>query len=77
MITTLVEFLVAYLALSYNIILCRPTLNALKAITSTCHQKMKFATLAGIGEVLETKLLQSNAIICICMNISPPRIRSI
>lgn len=40
--TSLVEFLVVDLALAYNVILGRLTLNALGAIPSTYHQKMKF-----------------------------------
>lgn len=38
--------------LSYNVILGHPTLNALKAIPFTYHQKIKFETPSGIGEVL-------------------------
>lgn len=36
---------------SYNMILGRPTLTRLRAITSTTHLKMKFPTIAGIGEI--------------------------
>ena len=37
---------------SYNIIIGRPTLNRLKAITSTYHLLMKFATVKGIAMML-------------------------
>lgn len=36
---------------SYNMILGRPTLTRLRAITSTAHLKMKFPTMAGTGEI--------------------------
>lgn len=50
-ITTMIDFLVVKTHSSYNAIIGCPTLNALKAITSTYHQKMKFSTKTSIGEV--------------------------
>ena len=35
---------------AYNAILGRPTLNAWKAVTSTCHLMIKFLTDYGVGE---------------------------
>ncbi|KAL0404048.1 UNVERIFIED_CONTAM: Retrovirus-related Pol polyprotein from transposon gypsy [Sesamum radiatum] len=37
---------------AYNVILGRPGLNAFRAVVSTYHQKMKFSTKNGIGEVV-------------------------
>lgn len=47
----LVKFHVVNAASSYNAILWRTTLTALKAVTSITHLKMKFPTEFGIGEV--------------------------
>lgn len=48
---TMIDFLVLMAPSSYKAILGRPTLNSLKAITSTHHLKMKFPIEAGVGEV--------------------------
>ncbi|KAF5480170.1 hypothetical protein F2P56_000936 [Juglans regia] len=49
--TAMTEFLVVRTQSAYNAIIRRPTLNTLKAITSTYHLRMKSQTRAGIGEV--------------------------
>lgn len=54
--TVMTEFLVVRTRSAYNAIIGRPTLNALKAITSSYHLKIKFPTgevrgPRGIGEV--------------------------
>ncbi|XP_042944821.1 uncharacterized protein LOC122278703 [Carya illinoinensis] len=48
--TTMTDFLVVKALSSYNAILGRPTLNHLKAVTSTYHLKMKFPIDGGVGE---------------------------
>ncbi|XP_042954631.1 uncharacterized protein LOC122291046 [Carya illinoinensis] len=48
---TMVDFLVVKAPSSYNAILECPTLNNLRALTSTYHLKMKFSTDLGVGEV--------------------------
>ncbi|XP_071906208.1 uncharacterized protein [Coffea arabica] len=50
--TVPVNFAVVKEPSSYNMILGRPTLNALRAICSTFHLSMKFPTPAGVAEVL-------------------------
>ncbi|XP_073106888.1 uncharacterized protein [Elaeis guineensis] len=47
----LVNFLVVKAPSAYNAILGRPDLNALRAIVSTYHLKLKFPTNQGVGEV--------------------------
>ncbi|XP_030936086.1 uncharacterized protein LOC115961208 [Quercus lobata] len=49
-ITKEVNFLVVDCTSSYNAIIGRPTLNSWKAITSTYHLSVKFATEYGIGQ---------------------------
>ncbi|KAL0413601.1 UNVERIFIED_CONTAM: Retrovirus-related Pol polyprotein from transposon gypsy [Sesamum radiatum] len=49
--TLMVRFLVVDTPFAYNVILGRPGLNAFRAVVSTYHQKMKFPTKNGIGEV--------------------------
>ncbi|KAL0430807.1 UNVERIFIED_CONTAM: hypothetical protein Sradi_0706700 [Sesamum radiatum] len=49
--TMIVKFLVMDTPFAYNVILGRPGLNLFKAVVSTYHQKMKFPTKSGIGEV--------------------------
>ncbi|KAF5464252.1 hypothetical protein F2P56_014344 [Juglans regia] len=49
--TTMIDFLVVRTRSAYNTIIGHPTLNAIKAITSTYHLKVKFPTKASIGEV--------------------------
>ncbi|XP_057982208.1 uncharacterized protein LOC131167418 [Malania oleifera] len=50
-VTTLTEFLVVDRPSVYNVILGRPFLNAVQAVTSTYHLKIKFPTSQGIGFV--------------------------
>ena len=49
--TTLVEFLVVDCPSAYNVIIGRPTLNKLRAVTSTYHLLVHFPTEHGIGEL--------------------------
>ena len=49
--TVMTNFLIVNTPSVYNVILGRPTLNALRAVTSTYHLSMKFPTTQGIGEV--------------------------
>ncbi|XP_059451077.1 uncharacterized protein LOC132181862 [Corylus avellana] len=49
--TIMVDFLVVDRPSAYNAIISQPTLNKLKAVTSTYHLKMKFPTEEGVGEV--------------------------
>ena len=44
-------FLVVDSSFAYNAILGHPTLNSLKAVTSTFHLMIKFPTKHGVGEV--------------------------
>ena len=46
-----VEFTVVNIPMAYNIILGRPTLNAIRAVVSTYYLKMKFPTDFGVGEI--------------------------
>ncbi|GMN38363.1 hypothetical protein TIFTF001_007585 [Ficus carica] len=48
-VTRMVEFIVVDRPSAYNVILGRPTLNAIKAVVSTYHLAMKFPTKGGIG----------------------------
>ena len=48
-ITLIVSFLVVRCPSTYNAIIGRPTLNNLRAVTSTYHLKVKFPTPAGPG----------------------------
>ncbi|XP_027157757.1 uncharacterized protein LOC113759384 [Coffea eugenioides] len=50
--TVPVNFAVVKEPSSYNMILGRPTLNALQAVCSTLHLSMKFSTPVGVAEVL-------------------------
>ena len=56
-LTKQVDFLIVDCPLSYNVILGRPTLNFLKATTSTYSLKVKFLTPYGIGEIYGDQLL--------------------
>ncbi|KAL0413610.1 UNVERIFIED_CONTAM: Retrovirus-related Pol polyprotein from transposon gypsy [Sesamum radiatum] len=49
--TTMVKVLVVDTPFAYNGILGRPSLNLFRVVVSTYHQKMKFPTKNGIGEV--------------------------
>ncbi|KAF5470724.1 hypothetical protein F2P56_011221 [Juglans regia] len=51
------DFLVVKSPSSYNAILACPTLNSLRAVTSTYHLKMKFPTDSGVGEVRGEQVL--------------------
>ena len=53
----MIDFLVVNCPSSYNVILGRPTLNCLKAATSTYCLKVKFLTTHGIGEITGDQLL--------------------
>ena len=50
-VTTMVNFIVVDQPSSYNVVLGRPTLYALKATTSIYHYTLKFPTEVGIGVV--------------------------
>jgi hypothetical protein len=50
-VRTSVEFLVVDCPLAYNVIIGRPTLNKLRAVTSTYHLLVRFPTEHGIGEL--------------------------
>ena len=49
--TTTVRFLVVDAPSSYNMLLGRPSLNAIKAIPSAYHMMIKFPTISGVGMV--------------------------
>ncbi|XP_024024716.1 uncharacterized protein LOC112092519 [Morus notabilis] len=49
--TTMANFLVIKGSSQYNAVIGRPTLQALRAITSIYHQKIKFPTPNGVGEM--------------------------
>ena len=50
-VTKDVNFLIVHCSSSYNAIIGRPTLNSLKAVTSTYHLSIKFPTEYGVGQV--------------------------
>uniref|UniRef100_A0A6I9QPU4 Uncharacterized protein LOC105037583 n=1 Tax=Elaeis guineensis var. tenera TaxID=51953 RepID=A0A6I9QPU4_ELAGV len=64
----LVNFLVVKAPSAYNAILGRPSLNALRAVVSTYHLKLKFPTDQGIGEVRGDQALARH-----CYNIALQR----
>ena len=64
----LVNFLVVEAPSAYNAILGRPGLNALRAVVSTYHLKLKFPTDKGIGEVRGDQALARH-----CYNIALQR----
>ena len=49
--TTTVRFLVVDAPSAYNLLLGRPSLNAIKAIPSVYHMMIKFPTTRGVGMV--------------------------
>ena len=49
--TTAVKFLIVDTPLAYNMLLGRPSLNAIKAIPSAYHMVIKFPTTNGVGMV--------------------------
>ena len=56
-VTIQVDFLIVDCPSSYNVILGRPTLNRLKAVTSTYCLKIKFPTPNGVGQICGDQLL--------------------
>ncbi|XP_023926907.1 uncharacterized protein LOC112038331 [Quercus suber] len=50
-VTKEIDFLIVDCPSTYNIILGRPVLNRLRAMTSTYHLKVKFPTVHGVGEI--------------------------
>ena len=56
-VTVQVDFVIVDCPSSYNVILGRPTLNRLKAVTSTYCLKMKFPTPNGVGQICGDQLL--------------------
>ncbi|XP_030939781.1 uncharacterized protein LOC115964655 [Quercus lobata] len=52
-----IDFLVVDCPSTYNVILGRPTLNKLKAATSTYYLKMKFPATHGVGEIRGDQIL--------------------
>jgi len=56
-VTRMVDFLIIDCPSSYNVILGQPTLNCLKAVTSTYCLKVKFSTPHGTGEIIGDQLL--------------------
>ena len=49
--TTTPRFLIVYAPSAYNMLLGRPSLNAIKAIPSAYHMMIKFLTVSGVGMV--------------------------
>ena len=49
--TTTARFLIVDAPSAYNVLLGRPSLNAIKAIPSTYHMMIKFPTVSGVGMV--------------------------
>ena len=49
--TTTIRFLIVDAPLAYNVLLGRPSLNAIKAIPSAYHMMIKFPTTNGVGMV--------------------------
>ena len=56
-VTKEIDFLIVDCPLTYNIILRRPTLNRLRATTSTYYLKVKFPTVHGVGEIRGDQVL--------------------
>ncbi|XP_030958569.1 uncharacterized protein LOC115980462 [Quercus lobata] len=56
-VTKEIDFLIVNCPSTYNIILGRPALNKLKAVTSIYHLKVKFPTAYGIGEIKGDQVL--------------------
>ena len=50
-VTTTARFLIVDAPSTYNILSCRPSLNAIKVIPSTYHMMIKFPTVSGVGMV--------------------------
>ena len=62
--TTAVRFLMVDAPLAYNILLGRPSLNAIRAVPSAHHMVIKFPTANGVGMVPLRVLLQNSYISC-------------
>ena len=64
--STVMNFLVVKEGSQFNVVIERPALRALRAITSIYHQLMKFPTTSGIGQVrgnqYESRLTYSDAV---------------
>jgi len=56
-VTKEIDFFIVDCPSTYNIILGRPALNRLKAVTSTYHLKVKFPTAYGVGEIRGDQVL--------------------
>ena len=56
-ITKKIDFLIVDCPSTYKIILGRPTLNRLRAVTSTYYLKVKFPTAYGVGEIKGDQVL--------------------
>ena len=60
-VTKEIDFLIVDCISTYNIILGRPALNRLRAVTSTYYLKVKFPIAHGVGETEEIKFWQESA----------------
>ena len=56
-VTKEIDFLIVDCPLTYNIILGRPALNRLRAVTSTYYLKVKFLIAHGVGEIIRDQVL--------------------
>ena len=56
-VTKEIDFLIFDCPLTYNIILGRPALNRLRAVTSTYHLKVKFPIAHGVGKIKGDQVL--------------------
>jgi hypothetical protein len=70
--TVMVDFLVIDRPSAYNAIVGRPTLNKLKAVTSTYHLMMKFPTEEGVGVVRGDQLTSRKCYNIAMKNASSP-----
>ena len=60
--TTTARFLIVDAPSAYNMLLGRPSLNAIKAIPSAYHMMIKFPTISGVGMVRGDQRVLGNAI---------------
>ena len=56
-VTKEIDFLIVDCPSTYNIILVKPTLNRLTAVTTTYYLKVKFPTTHGVGEIRGDQVL--------------------